>query len=267
MRRISVYIITLNEEKRLHRTLKAAWKVADEVVVVDSGSQDSTVALAQATGAKTAYHPWETICIQKHFAQELCSNKWVLSLDADEELGPELIEEILSWKQSEDDGVTAYRLHISDVFPGQKKPPFFCKSYNLIRLYRRDKADMPENAGTSDRVVLTDRNARIGQFRHQVYHYSYLDLWHMTNKMNRYSSEAAESALAHGRRYGIVRLLFDFPVQFFRAYVLSCLFSYGKLGFLAAVNTAYFRYMKVMKSFEINELETSCSVKYEKERA
>lgn len=87
MKNISVFIIAQDEEKRLPATLAAARKVSDDIVVVDSGSTDRTIEVAQSFGARTAYHPWETICIQKHFAQELCREKWVLSLDADEELG------------------------------------------------------------------------------------------------------------------------------------------------------------------------------------
>lgn len=250
MKNISVFIIAQDEEKRLPATLAAARKVSDDIVVVDSGSTDRTIEVAQSFGARTAYHPWETICIQKHFAQELCREKWVLSLDADEELGPELIEEINQWRAEPEDGAKALRIRIADVFPGQRRPARFAKCYNLYRLYHRDFVDMPKDAGTSDRVVFKQSTCCVRQLKNRVHHHSYICLVQLVNKANRYSSEAAEHSLMRGRNYGIGRLLVDFPVQLFRFYFLNRMFLYGRLGLLVAINGAYFQTMKVMKFLE-----------------
>jgi len=91
MVKLSVYLVTLNEEKRLEKTLKAASKVADEIVVVDSGSTDKTKDIALKYKAKFIFHEWKNISAQKHFAQNECKNDWVLSLDADEVLSEKLI--------------------------------------------------------------------------------------------------------------------------------------------------------------------------------
>lgn len=243
---------------RLPATLAAARKVSDDIVVVDSGSTDRTIEIAQSFGARTAYHPWETICIQKHFAQELCREKWVLSLDADEELGPELIEEINRWRCEEETGTFAYRIKIALVMPTQTKPPRFSRPYNLVRLYHRDYADMPELAGTSDRVVFRQAT-EVGQFRNPVHHHAYVNLRQIVEKMNRYSSEAAEQAALRGKRYSILRLLFNFPIQFVRLYFLNRCYLYGKLGYLDAFNSAYFQHMKLMKYFERKWLDEAKS--------
>ena len=94
MVKISAYIVTLNEEKRLEKTLKAVSQVADEVFVIDSGSTDRTKEIAEACGANFVFHEWKNISAQKHYGQELCNNDWVISLDADEVLSAELIAEI-----------------------------------------------------------------------------------------------------------------------------------------------------------------------------
>ena len=94
MVKISAYIVTLNEEKRLGKTLQALKKVADEIFVIDSGSTDKTQKIAEKYGAKFLFHKWKNISAQKHYGQELCHNDWVLSLDADEVLSPELIADI-----------------------------------------------------------------------------------------------------------------------------------------------------------------------------
>ena len=78
--KLSVYIITLNEEKRLERTLKAVCQVADEIIVVDSGSRDKTEEIAKKYNCKFMYNKWISYCEQKHFAQEQCKNDYVLMI-------------------------------------------------------------------------------------------------------------------------------------------------------------------------------------------
>ena len=97
---LSVYIITLNEEKRLAKTLKQAQKVADEIIVVDSGSTDKTLEIAKKHNAKIIYNEWKSYCEQKHFAETQCTNDYVLMLDADEVLSDELVKEIKTLKKN-----------------------------------------------------------------------------------------------------------------------------------------------------------------------
>ena len=92
--KISLYVITLNEEKRLARTLESARGLVDEIIIVDSGSTDRTQAIAESFGAKFIFHKWESVGHQVKFAEEQCANKWVLRLDADEVISPGLAEEI-----------------------------------------------------------------------------------------------------------------------------------------------------------------------------
>ena len=91
---LSVCIITLNEEANIVRTLQGVKEIADEIVVVDSGSTDTTVSLAQGFGAKVFVEPWKGFARQKNSALEKASCDWILSLDADEEVSPELAASI-----------------------------------------------------------------------------------------------------------------------------------------------------------------------------
>lgn len=246
MVKLSVYIVTLNEELRLDKTLKAATQVADEIVVVDSGSTDKTEQIAKENGAKFVFHQWKNISSQKNFAQNLCRNDWVLSLDSDEVLTPELITEIKALKKAPD--ADAYKFRICDMLPGDQKPRFFAKTYNQVRLYNRLTANMPDDL-THDRVVLGE-NCRVVQLRGKVAHYSYVTLYQLWFKLNMFTDELVKVAVEKNKKYSKIRLITEFPRQFLFYYFIRRYFLYGLCGFWMATSYAYFRFLKIAKWFE-----------------
>lgn len=249
--KISVYMVTQNEEKRLPRTLKAISQVADEIIIVDSGSSDKTEQIAKRYGAKFIFHKWKNISSQKRFASLQCKNDWLLSLDADEVLSPEIIKEIKTLK---DDGKTdAYYIKIKDMYPGDIKPQLFSKKYNLIRLYNKNKGEMPDDL-THDRIVM-QKNTKTKQLKGLVYHYSYLTIEHTLDKFNAYTTELVNTAYATGKKYSAARLMIELPYQFIRYYFLKRCFLQGIFGFVMAVNCAYFRFLKIAKYIERERLD------------
>ncbi len=247
--KLSVYIVTLNEIGRLERTIHAAQQVADEVVVVDSGSTDGTTELAKNLGARVVYHRWKNISAQKQFAQNQCHHDWVLSLDADEVLSEELIKEIKELKK--DPKYQAYKIRIGDMFPGFKKPSRLAPKYNLVRLYNRQTSTMPDDL-THDRVKV-DRNVEIGQLKGIIYHYSYLSLHQTWIKYNLYTDELVKTALIQQKKYSKIRLFTEFPRQFFIYYLIRRQIFNGVWGFIMATTLAYFRFLKIAKYFEAKE--------------
>ena len=243
MEKLSVYIVTLNEEERLPRTLKAAQKVADEIIVVDSGSTDKTCEIAESYGAKVIFHQWKNISSQKKYAEEQCSHNFVLSLDADEVLSDKLIEEILQVKEHR--MADAYKIKIADMMPGDKKPSRFAKTYNLERLYDKTKSSMPDDL-THDRIVL-GQGVKVAQLKSLVYHYSYLTLTKTWNKLKVYTDELLKTAVATNKKYSLFRLIIEFPYQFIRYYFLKKMFLQGRFGFINATTLAYFRFLKIAK--------------------
>lgn len=244
--KVSAYIVTLNEEQRLGKTLAAVKQVADEVFVVDSGSTDKTKEIAESYGAEFVFHKWKNISSQKHFGQELCHNDWVISLDADEVLSPALIAEIKEKMQNPT--ADAYKMKIRDMLPGDKKPRMLAKTYNNIRLYNRKKANMPDDL-TNDRVVLGE-GATVEQLKEVVFHYSYISLTQIWFKLNMYTDELVRTAVEQGRYYTHLRLYTEFPRQFLIYYFKKRYFLYGTCGFWMATTYAYFRFLKIAKWFE-----------------
>lgn len=252
MVKISAYIVTLNEEKRLGKTLQALKKVADEIFVIDSGSTDKTQEIAEKYGAKFLFHKWKNISAQKHYGQELCHNDWVLSLDADEVLSPELIAEIK--EKMKKPAADAYRIKICDMLPGDKKPRLFAKTYNQVRLYNRKKNNMPDDL-TNDRVVVGE-GAVVEQLESKVFHYSYISLTQTWFKLNMYTDELVKTAVEQGRKYSKLRLYTEFPRQFLVYYFKKRYFLYGTCGFWMATTYAYFRFLKIAKWFEWKALNS-----------
>ena len=252
MVKISAYIVTLNEEKRLGKTLQALKKVADEIFVIDSGSTDKTQEIAEKYGAKFLFHKWKNISAQKHYGQELCHNDWVLSLDADEVLSPELIAEIK--EKMKNPAADAYRIKICDMLPGDKKPRLFAKTYNQVRLYNRKKSNMPDDL-TNDRVVVGE-GAVVEQLESKVFHYSYISLTQTWFKLNMYTDELVKTAVEQGRKYSKLRLYTEFPRQFLVYYFKKRYFLYGTCGFGMATTYAYFRFLKIAKWFEWKALNS-----------
>lgn len=257
MIKLSCYIITFNEEKRLARTLNKIKLVADEIIVVDSGSVDSTVEIAKKCGAKVIFNEWETYCKQKSFAENQCSNDWVLMLDADEVLSDELVKEIKSFKKNPE--YNAYRLKIVDMFPMDVKPSRFANTFNPVRLYNKHCAYMPKDKMNKDRVKVND-GVEIGQMEGFVHHYSVISIEDLITKFNKHSTELQKTLEKEGRGFSVFRLIIEYPYQFLRYYFAKKYVFRGAYGFIIANVIAYFRFLKVAKRFEIQMLRRGHNV-------
>ena len=251
MNKISAYLITKNEEARLPETLKAVSQVADEIIVVDSGSTDKTLEIAKKYNARIFSHEWISYANQKNFAQNQCKNKWLLSLDADEVLSPALIDEISALKTKEPQ-YKAYNLQIADIFPGMKYKRG-TRTYKIIRLYNRDYATMHPDLLTEDRIALTQK-VPVGTLRAPVYHHSFLSISRQVSKLNKYTDEVQQVILKKKKRYSKIRLCFEFPRQFFHYYIIKMYIIHGMWGFISAMNLAYARFLKIAKYFEKEKL-------------
>lgn len=190
---LSVVVITRNEEANLPRCLESvAW--ADERIVIDSGSTDRTLDIARENKAKVFEESWKGYAGQKNSAIAKASCAWVLSLDADEAVSPELAENIQRVVGGEDEKIAGYSMSRRNVFLGRwiRHGGFYPD--RKLRLFRRGKGEFAERAVHETMRV----DGPTGVVEGDLIHHAYPTLTGYIETMNRYSSLGAEVALKNG---------------------------------------------------------------------
>ena len=244
MPRLSVVVITLNEEDRLRETLTSvAW--ADEIVVVDAGSEDKTVALAREFTDHVLIHPWQGFAAQKNLGIERATGDWVLSLDADEYVEPALREEITAVLKAPDarDGYRIARRNIMWgrwIRHGRLYPDW------QLRLFRRGRGRFVERAVHESVQV----DGTTGRLAAPLLHHSYRDVGDFLRRADRYSTLAAEEWTRAGRPFRATQLVTAPLGRFLSMYVVHRGFLDGWRGFLLAGLYAYYVFIRSAKIWE-----------------
>jgi glycosyltransferase involved in cell wall biosynthesis len=244
---VSVFIITKNEEEHIEKTLKSVY-LFDEVILVDSGSTDSTLDIAKRYGAKIYTHSWQGYAKQKQYAMSLCSNEWVLNLDGDEQVNPSLInafKEII--EQDKADSVRFWR---NDIFI-DKPLSTWSKKPNNHRLYKRSKSFFDDSRLAHESATVDGKEIFINE---TFDHFGYGSIETLTTKNNNYSSLKANEKFAKGKRYSNVKLITIFPLVFIKEYFFQRKIFSGKRGFILAIMGAYYAFIKEAKLFENHQL-------------
>lgn len=245
---LSVCIITHNEEANIARTLDSVRGIADEMIVVDSGSTDKTVELSRARGAKVFVEEWRGFSKQKNVAMEKASGDWILSLDADEEVSPELATSIQKLLKSgaapEFDAYMVARKNLylnrwlkrSGYYPDRK-----------LRLVRRGMGEF------EDRAVHESMHStgKIGRLEGDLIHHAYSTLESFIEHANRYSSLGGQM-VASERKVGfsVANIVLRPLVAFIYRYFFRLGFLDGREGLLVHLNHAAYVSWKYSKAWE-----------------
>lgn len=239
---LSCTIIAKNEGDRIARCIEAVRDIADEIVVLDSGSTDDTLAVSEGSGARVAHHDWNGYGPQKRAAEDIAVHDWILNLDADEVITPALQAEIKALLQSPP-ALNAYRFHIRTVYPGRTEPRLLADSHNYVRLYDKRKVRFRESAVHD--TVDTGAEA-VGQLKGSATHFSARSFEHMKRKYDSYTTLQAQT-LRKPMWWIMLRLPFEYPMTFLRYYVFRAHFTGGWDGIHASHLAAQARVTRLQK--------------------
>ena len=240
MPRLSAIIITRNEAANIGACLDSV-AFCDERIVVDCGSNDGTPAIAESKGANVTEHAWQGFGPQKNFALSLATGEWVLSIDADERVTPELaieIEKIVS--EGKADG---YEIRRRTRFLGREMLQSRLFPDHILRLFRRGRARFTD-ALVHEGLICA---GPVGRLSGTLLHDPVARLEDALSRVDRYSTASAEMLAAKGRQASFAAGIAHGMWMFFRIYILRLGFLDGRIGFLFAVADAegsYYRYMK-----------------------
>ncbi len=240
--KISATIISFNEQRNLPRAIESL-RCADEILVMDSGSNDRTVEIAEKLGARVVERAWPGYANQKNLAAEQATHDWVLSIDADESLSEALEGEIWRLKKNGPQ-FEAYTMPRMAQYLGRWIRHSGWYPDRKVRLYDRRKARW-EGAYVHESVKV---RGRIGHLQSNLLHFTCNSLSEHLKTMDRYTTLAAEQLLATGEQVTWGRLILEPPRTFFRTYVLKLGFLDGVEGLAIANMAALYNFVKYAKA-------------------
>ena len=247
---LSVAIITLNAAAQLEACLKSA-RFADEIVVVDSGSNDGTQALAERHGARVIQQDWLGFGPQKQFAVEQASHDWVLCLDADERVTPQLQASIENALKNP--STAAFRFPRKNRFLGRYLKHGEGYPDWSLRLFDRRQARWSADA-VHEKV---ETQCRVGELPGDLLHDSAESLAAYLTKQNRYTTLAADMAFAAGKRAGFARIVFSPLLRFLKFYFVRQGFRDGLPGLVHIAIGCFNSFVKYSKMLERQNSDTA----------
>lgn len=248
---LSCYIRTLNEARRIGSVVRKAIEVGAEVIVVDSGSTDGTQTIAEKAGARIIEKKWEGNGFQKRMGEDAASNDWMLDLDADEVLSPELQKEIRALFANGEPKPAIYALKLVTVPPVPKGAVWHkCNVAYRNKLYHKSIVRMPAHAAWDQFKV--PENIKTKRLRGDLLHYSFRDIAQQMGKANHGSTVRSTEAKLKSKGFLTLRILFSFPFYFGKKYFKQQMFRAGIYGFIMAVVIASNRWLKDAKMYELH---------------
>ncbi len=241
---LTACILTFNEEKNLPDCLASiAW--ADEVLVVDSHSTDRTVEIAGARGARVVPRAWEGMNKQREFAIREARHDWVLCLDADERVSPELREEVQA-AVARQDGVAGYEVPRHTWYLGRWIDHGGWYPDLKLRLFRREKA-RTVGKDPHDRIEV---DGPVGRLKGEIHHYTYRCFSQQIGTIDRFSEAASKELFEAGERFRVWKLLLRPPLKFLECWVWKLGLLDGLPGLVIAVASAFNVFSRYVKLWE-----------------
>ncbi len=219
---------------------------ADEIMVVDSFSTDDTVVISRSMGATIIKHAYEGPAKQKNWAIPQAKNEWILLLDADERLTPEVTAEIQSWLAQDTIDMDAFWIGRQNHFLGQKIRYSGWQGDKVVRFFRK-------SCRYDDKMVheeIVTKGIRVSQLKNKMDHFTYKNVDHFLEKMNRYADWSADDHAAKTPKVTLFHLYIKPAFRFFKHYILKKGFLDGKAGFIVSGIMAWGVFLRYVKLIE-----------------
>jgi glycosyltransferase involved in cell wall biosynthesis len=245
MEKLSVVIITYNEEKNIGRCIDSVKSIADEILILDSNSTDQTAPIAESKGAMVRKESFRGHIQMKNRAVELASNNYILSLDADEALDLQLTEAIRKVKLNFTD--KAYRMNRCTNYCGQFIRHGSWYPDRKIRLFDRRIAQWG-GINPHDKIVVQE-NTNVEQLHGDILHYSYYTIAEHVAQNNKFSTISAESLFAQGKKTSLLKIIVNPVWAFLQSYFMRAGFLDGLFGFIIAIEISHLTFLKHVKLY------------------
>ena len=238
---LTAILIAYNEEQDLPRALTSLAGIADEIILLDSGSTDRTCEIARALGARVYHRHLDGFAEQKNYAASFSSNDWILSIDCDHELSSELRASMLAWKQQIPEKNAYEILLFTNYLGGWIRHSGWYPEFKVL-LYRRDKGKF---AGALHERIHVD--GPVGRLSGHLFHYTIRSLTEHRAKLDAMSTLAAEDMFAHGRKSWRAAMIFAPPWTFVQRILFQLGVLDGRRGWLIAWHSGSHIYLKYRK--------------------
>ncbi len=241
MNKLSVVIVTKNEECNIERCLKSVKNIASEIIVVDAFSNDKTIDICNNFGCKVFQKEWEGFGKAKKFAVDQTENDWIFSIDADEEVSENLKSELN--KILVNPNYNVFKIKRRSFFLGKEiKHCGWNRDYPK-RLFNKKYGNFNSDIVHESVIIEGER----GKIENPIFHYTYPTIKSFVNKMNLYSELNAEKLFNNGKNVTIFGSMFYCIVRFIRMYFFDFGFLDGRKGFILSVITSYGVFLKYIK--------------------
>jgi glycosyltransferase involved in cell wall biosynthesis len=247
--KLTVLIPCKNERLNIRPCIESVRGLADEILIADSGSTDGTLAIvAEMGGCRVIEREYIDSGNFKNWAIPQAAHPWVLIVDADERVTPELATEIRKTLVApKHDG---YRILRRNHFFGHEIKHCGWDTDDVLRLFRREIGRYSDYGDHADVEVPT---GKVGWLKAKFLHYTYWSMEQYLRKLDRYTTQAAKQRYDRGKKAGFWTIMFRAPVRFFHGYVIRRGFLDGKAGLVLCILTSFYSFTKVAKLWAMTE--------------
>ena len=250
MRSITVIIPTYNEAENLEQLLPLVdW--ADEVLVIDSFSEDDSIQIAQKYGARIEQHVYENSAAQKNRAIEWASHEWIFLIDADERPTAALISEIQSLLKQKSIEKEAFWIGRSNYFLNKRVRYSGWQNDAVIRFFNKNHCRYAQKHVHAE----VECSGKVGRLNNKLIHYTFKDFDHFLEKMHRYAKWSAKDHLEKTKSVGLFHLLLKPLFRFFKHYILQGGILDGRVGFIISVLMSWGVLLRYLYILELQSLQ------------